>query len=81
MSSQFNKVDYYKNYMHLMSIVCLCTSLYATINTTCELQVLLECHLDEFKALYPTLGLKPKHHFLLHMSLQIIHFGPLQNQW
>ena len=76
-----NLTRYYKNYMHLMSIVCLCTSPYATINAAGELQVLVECYLAEFKALYPTLGLKPKHHFLSHMSLQIIHFGPLQNQW
>ena len=76
-----NLTRYYKNYIHLMSIVCLCTSPYATINTAGELQILVECYLAEFKALYSTLGLKPKHHFLLHMSLQIIHFGPLQNQW
>ena len=59
----------------------MCTSPYATVDTAGELQVLVECYLAEFKALYPTLGLKPKHHFLLHMSLQIIHYGPLRNQW
>ena len=67
--------------MHLVSIVCLCTSPYATVDTAGELQVLVECYLAEFKALYPTYGLKPKHHFLLYMSLQIIHYGSLRNQW
>ena len=38
-------MKYYKNYMHFMSIVCLCTSPYATINTAGELQVLVECYL------------------------------------
>ena len=31
--------------------------------------------------MYPTLGLKPKHHFLLHMPMQLLRFGPLRNQW
>ena len=67
--------------MHLLSIICLCTSPYATVDAAGELQVLVECYLAEFKALYPTLGLKPKHHFLLHMNLQIIGYGPWRNLW
>ena len=67
-----NLTRYYRNYMHLVSIVCLCTAPYATIDTAGELQELVECYLAGFKALYPTLGLKPKHHYLLHVAIQII---------
>ena len=67
--------------MHLVSIVCLYTASYATIDTAGELQYLVECYLAKFKVLYPTLGLKPKHHYLLHMAIQIICYGPLRNQW
>ena len=67
--------------MHLVAIICLCTSLVATHDTAGELQELIECYLADFKTLFLTMGLKPKHHFLLHMPLQIIRFGPLCNQW
>ena len=34
-----NLTKYYKNSMHLVSIVCLCTSPYATVDTAGKLQV------------------------------------------
>ena len=67
--------------MHLVAIVVLCCSPYSTCDTAGELQVLVEGYLHEFKDLYPTKPLRPKHHFLLHLPMQILRFGPLRNQW
>ena len=76
-----NLKRYYRNYIQLVSIVCLCTAPYAKIDRAGELQELVECYLAEFKALYPFWGQKPKHRYLLHMAIQIIHYEPLRNQW
>ena len=79
---KFDEFDrYYRNYMHLVAIVVLCCSPYSTCDTAGELQVLVEGYLHEFKNLYPTKPLRPKHHFLLHLPMQILRFGPLRNQW
>ena len=76
-----NMVPYYKNYMQLVALICLCTSPYASKETAGEIQVMAEGYVSEFKNLYPTLGLRPKHHYLLHFAVQILRFGPLRNQW
>ena len=72
---------FYKNYMHLCSIVQICCSPHVSVDTAGELQELVEGYLQEFKRCYPTLGLRPKHHFLLHLPIQILRYGPLRNQW
>ena len=82
LQEKFDEFDrYYKNYMHLVAIVTLCCSPYCTPDTAGELQVLVEGYLQEFKILFPTKTIKPKHHFLLHLPMQIVRFGPLRNQW
>ena len=82
LQEKFDDFDrYYKNYMHLVAIVGICCSPYCTADTAGDLQVLVEGYLHDFKRLYPTKPLRPKHHFLLHLPLQILRFGPLRNQW
>ena len=82
LQEKFDDLDrYYRNYMHLVSIVTICCSPYCTADTAGELQVLVESYLQEFKQLFPGKPLKPKHHFLLHLPTQILRFGPLRNQW
>ena len=82
LSTRFSEFDLqYKNYMHLVAIVVICCSPYATIDTAGQLQELVEGYLHEFKRIYPDISLRPKHHFLLHLPMQIIRFGPLRNQW
>lgn len=72
---------FYKNFMHLVAIVCLCCSPYCTIDTAGELQQLVEGYLQEFQVLYPRLKLRPKQHFLLHFCQQLISLGPLRSHW
>ena len=82
LQEKFDNLDrYYRNYMHLVSIVTLCCSPHCTVDTAGEMQVLVEGYLHEFKQLFPNNRLKPKHHFLLHLPSQIVRFGPLRNQW
>ena len=82
LSDKFSELDLqYKNYMHLVAIVVVCCSPYATIDTAGQLQELVEGYLYEFKRIYPDVQLRPKHHFMLHLPMQIIRFGPLRNQW
>ena len=82
LQDKFDDLDrFYRNYMHLIAIVVLCCSPYCTSDTAGELQLLVEAYLHGFKQIYPTKPLRPKHHFLLHLPMQILRFGPLRNQW
>ena len=79
---KFDEFDsLYRNYMHLVAKVVLYCSPYSTCDTVGKLQVLVEGYLHGFKNLYPTKPLRLKHHFLLHLLMQILRFGPLRNQW
>ena len=80
LGEKFNILNpYYKNFMHLVAIVQLCTSPYATADTAGELQELIEGYLHEFRRLFRTIPLRPKHHFLLHIPLQLLRLGPLRH--
>ena len=82
LQGKFDDLDrFYRNYMHLIVIVVLCCSPYCTSDTAGELQLLVEAYLHGFKQIYPIKPLRPKHHFLLHLPMQILRFGPLRNQW
>ena len=82
LQDKFDDLDrFYRNYMHLIAIVVLCCSPYCTSDTAGELQLLVEAYLHGFKQMYPTKPFRPKHHFLLHLPMQILRFGPLRNQW
>ena len=82
LQDKFDDLDrFYRNYMHLIAIVVLCCSPYCTSDTAGELQLLVEAYLHGFKQIYPTKPLRPKHHFLLHLPMQILRFGHLRNQW
>ena len=45
------------------------------------LETLIEEHHEEFKRLYPTFSLLPKHHFLLHYPDFMRRYGPLCRYW
>uniref|UniRef100_A0A8C2BC44 Uncharacterized protein n=1 Tax=Cyprinus carpio TaxID=7962 RepID=A0A8C2BC44_CYPCA len=50
-------------------------------NQVAYLKALIEQYIDSRFSLFPTIPLKPKHHFLLHYPELILHFGPLIRLW
>jgi hypothetical protein len=69
---------YYRNWINMAQIVNLCMSPYADENTAGDLEQLVMTFLYEYKALYPTVSVRPKMHYLCHMVQQILDFGPLR---
>jgi hypothetical protein len=71
----------WQNFVRLLQIVLLCTSSYADVDTASGLDQLIVTHHLLFTEIYPKANVKPKMHYCLHLSRQLLIFGPLRNQW
>ena len=77
----FNVVDpYYRNFLACMKITIAAFSPYADETMPGELEQLMYSYCSGFHKLYPTVSIKPKMHYMLHLRQQILQFGPLQHQ-
>ena len=77
----FNVVDpYYRNFLACMKITIAAFSPYADETMVGELEQLMYSYCSEFCKLYPTVSIKPKMHYMLHLPQQILQFGPLWHQ-
>ena len=77
----FTIVDpYYRNFLACMKITIAVFSPCADETMAHELEQLMYSYCSEFPKLYPTVSIKPKMHYILHLPRQIIQFGPLQHQ-
>lgn len=70
-----------ENFVRLVQITILATSLYADLDTMGQLDQQVSSHHYKFQELYPTETIKPKFHYGLHLGNQIKHLGPGCNQW
>ena len=71
---------YYRNFLACMKITIAAFSPCADETMAGELEQLMYSNCSEFPKLYLTMSIKPKMHYMLHLSRQIIQFGPLQHQ-
>lgn len=69
------------NYLRIVKITHICTSLYADLETVSELASLTCKHHEIFIEEYPYLFITLKFHYLAHFPRQLKNFGPLRHQW
>ena len=72
---------HYWNYLNLVNIVLLCTSVYIDGNTCGNIEQLMRTYLFKFKMYFPKVGLTPKYHYLQHLPMNIKIFGPGRGMW
>ena len=68
-------------YLLLKQIVELVCCKFVTQSQIAIMQVLIEDYLDRRSAAFPDVGLRPKHHYLLHYASLTLQFGPLMHLW
>ena len=71
----------WKLYLTLKEIVELVCSYRLSHSQIFYLDVLCKCYVDRRKKHFPSIDLRPKHHYLLHYGELIIKFGPLIHLW
>jgi hypothetical protein len=69
------------NFIRLLQITLLCISPFVNGNTAAYLGELVFEYLTHFCLEYPKASVVPKMHYLLHLPLQMMRFGPLRNLW
>ena len=72
---------HYHNYLNLVNIVLLCTSIYIDGNTCGNIEQLIRTYLFKFKMYFPRVALTPKCHYLQHIPMNIKNFGPGRGMW
>ena len=68
-------------FLKLLKICEICTAPVLSADSAAYLEVLVEEHHDQFKAVYPGISIIPKMHFMIHFAQQILKFGPLIQAW
>lgn len=71
---------YYRHLLGIIQIVLTAFSPFADDTTPAELSRLVYSVYKHFGRLYPNVPRKPKMHYLLHLSEQMMLFGPLRSQ-
>jgi len=73
--------DKWLNFLRLLQITFLATCPYATADTAGQLSQLITTHHTLFREHYPKAAVTPKMHYLIHLPLQLMKFGPLRHHW
>ena len=69
------------NFLRLLQITFLATCPFATVDTAGQLSQLITTHHMLFREQYPKATVTPKMHYLVHLPLQLMKFGPLRHHW
>ena len=69
----------YQLFMNICRITTIAFSPFADENTAGELQIQIESFLRGYKKICSNSSFKPKHHFLLHLTKQMLLYGPLKH--
>lgn len=75
------KNEYWQFLLDLKELVEIIFAPAISIGHIDSLQYDIVIHLENFKKLFPSNLLKPKHHFLLHYPLHILNYGPPIRYW
>ena len=73
--------DRWLNFLRLLQITFLATCPFATVDTAGQLSQLITTHHTLFREHYPKAAITPKMHYLIHLPLQLLKFGPLRHHW
>ena len=69
---------HYNHLLCMLKIVALCFGPCVDQTTAGELEQLVYSYCTQYKRLYPLAPVRPKMHFMLHFTKQLLQFGPLR---